>query len=97
MNLLAYWDVNDNPGNDEPYAVYFEDGTDDRYVATDRATALLRGGLPVLFQHSYRHETVARVSSQREFQQSQHQESKPLSLVAYTLTQLAEPDPAVCM
>jgi len=28
MNLLAYWDLNDNPGRDEPYAVYFEDGTD---------------------------------------------------------------------
>jgi hypothetical protein len=28
MNLLAYWDLNDNPGYDEPYAVYFEDGTD---------------------------------------------------------------------
>jgi len=27
MNLLAYWDLNHNPGNDEPYAVYFEDGT----------------------------------------------------------------------
>jgi hypothetical protein len=28
MNLLAYWDQNDNPGIEEPYAVYFEDGTD---------------------------------------------------------------------
>lgn len=28
MNLLAYWYQKDNPGIDEPYAVYFEDGTD---------------------------------------------------------------------
>ena len=27
MNLLAYWHLNDNPGNHEPYAVYFDDGT----------------------------------------------------------------------
>jgi hypothetical protein len=27
MNLLAYWRLDDTPGNDEPYAVYFEDGT----------------------------------------------------------------------
>ncbi len=27
MNLIAYWHLDNNPGNHEPYAVYFEDGT----------------------------------------------------------------------
>jgi hypothetical protein len=46
----------------------------------------------VLFQHCYRRETAVRVPSQREFQQSRHQESKPLSLVACILRQFSKLD-----